>query len=83
MEIEEMVAEEILRRRQMGLKKYGRTLRQNPAAQLERLQHAFEEAMDLCVYLKWEIERTKEETQWDEEINLFDLGGGDEGEAKK
>lgn len=57
--IEAMVCEDIAARQQMGIKKYGTTLADNPAAHVERLQHAYEEALDLANYLKWAIEQIK------------------------
>jgi hypothetical protein len=57
--IEAMVCEDIARRQGLGIEKYGTTLADNPAGRIERLQHAYEEALDLACYLKWEIERTK------------------------
>jgi len=59
--IEALVCEDIARRQGVGIKKYGTTLADNPAGRLERLQHAYEEALDLAAYLKWEIERTRSE----------------------
>ena len=57
--IEALVCEDVVRRQGLGIEKYGTTLADNPAGRLERLQHAYEEALDLANYLKWEIERTK------------------------
>jgi len=59
--IEALVCADITKRQQFGLIKYGRTLANNPAQRQERLQHAYEEAMDLCLYLKWELEKSKSE----------------------
>lgn len=57
--IEAKVCQDIAARQSLGVKKYGTTLADNPAGRLERLQHAYEEALDLACYLKWEIERTR------------------------
>lgn len=51
----EAVREKLLRRSQLGIKKYGMTFDQNPAERRERLNHALEEALDLANYLMWEI----------------------------
>lgn len=59
--IEAAVCADIAERQKMGRKKYGMTLAKNKARRVARLQHAYEEALDLAVYLKWEIIRTKEE----------------------
>lgn len=57
--IEALVCADIAKRQDIGLRKYGMTLENNPAKRLERLQHAYEESLDLPVYLRWEIEQTK------------------------
>jgi len=59
--IEALVCEDVVRRQGLGIEKYGTTLADNPAGRLERLTHAYEEALDLACYLRWEIERTKRE----------------------
>lgn len=51
----EAVRADLLRRQQLGYKKYGGTLAENPAQLHEKLQHAYEESLDLCNYLKWII----------------------------
>lgn len=55
--IEALVCADIARRQGLGVAKYGTTLADNPAGQRERLVHAYEEALDLCNYLRWEIAR--------------------------
>ncbi|MFW9594833.1 MAG: hypothetical protein ACMV1D_04985 [Macromonas sp.] len=50
--IELMVCEEIARRQQMGIAKYGTTVADNPLPLREWLQHAYEEALDMAVYLR-------------------------------
>jgi len=54
--IEAMVCADIARRQQFGIKKYGRTVAESTD---DMLQHAYEEALDLAVYLKAELERRK------------------------
>lgn len=51
----EEVRADLLRRQQLGYVKYGGTLATNPASLRDKLQHAYEEALDLCNYLKWSI----------------------------
>ena len=50
--IERLVCEDIARRQQLGIKKYGTTVEANPLVLSEWIQHAFEETLDLAVYLK-------------------------------
>ena len=50
--IEKEVCEDIEKRQQMGIKKYGVTVQDNPLSLKEWLQHAYEEALDLAIYLK-------------------------------
>lgn len=59
----EAVRDDLLRRSQLGIKKYGVTLGEQTDFPLRgRLQHAYEEALDLANYLKWAI------TQLDGEV---------------
>lgn len=53
--IVEAVRADLLARSQRGIIKYGGTLGNNNAHLKERLQHAYEEALDLCNYLRWAI----------------------------
>ena len=50
--IEKEVCEDIEKRQQMGIKKYGVTVQDNPLSLKEWLNHAYEEALDLAIYLK-------------------------------
>lgn len=59
-EIVEAVRNDLLTRSEVGVTKYGATLGENPASRKERLQHAYEEALDLANYLKWEIMKEEE-----------------------
>lgn len=49
--IEDKLCEEIQRRAELGLKKYGVTMERTDLSELDWLRHARDEAMDLCVYL--------------------------------
>ena len=60
-DIEKQICEDILRRQQLGLKKYGFTVANNPLTLEQWLQHAYEETLDTAVYLKRSIEQIKEE----------------------
>ena len=53
----EYVKEDIDKRNEMGKAKYGVTL--NATTEEDMLQHAYEEALDLVVYLKTEINKRK------------------------
>lgn len=47
---------DIAMRQQMGIKKYGTTVKDNPLQLRAWLQHGYEEALDLAVYLKRSIQ---------------------------
>lgn len=49
---ESMVIQNIRDRQQLGLKKYGRTVADNPLTERQWIQHAYEEALDMAIYLK-------------------------------
>jgi hypothetical protein len=49
---EQEVCKNILDRQQLGIKKYGRTVAGNSLTERQWLQHAYEEALDLSIYLK-------------------------------
>ncbi len=53
--IEASVCEDIAARQRGGVAKYGMTVADNPADLPDRLQHAYEEALDGAIYLKWAI----------------------------
>lgn len=50
--IERQVCLDIAKRQQLGIEKYGVTVEHNNLTDEEWLQHAYEEALDLAVYLK-------------------------------
>jgi hypothetical protein len=49
---EKRVCEDIARRQAFGMGKYGVSVESNPLTQRAWIQHAYEEALDLAVYLK-------------------------------
>lgn len=49
---EAQVCFDIAKRQQHGIKKYGKTVADNPLTETQWLQHAYEEALDLSIYLK-------------------------------
>ena len=55
--IEAQVCADIAERQRFGISKYGLTVEQSPD---DMLRHAYEEALDLAVYLRAEIERRDE-----------------------
>ena len=57
--IEQMVCEDIDKRQQMGINKYGISVQQNPLTLKEWLQHAYEECIDQAIYLKRAMEELK------------------------
>jgi len=54
--IEEQVCFKILKRSDVGKKKYGTTMEREDLSKLDWLKHAQEEAMDMAVYLQKLIE---------------------------
>lgn len=52
------VCEDIKARQALGIKKYGLTVSANPLDLRQWLQHGYEEALDLAVYLKRAIKET-------------------------
>jgi hypothetical protein len=50
--IEKLVCSDILKRQLGGIKKYGFTVAENPAKLKEWLNHAYEEALDMAIYLR-------------------------------
>lgn len=58
--IEKKVCEDIAKRQELGLAKYGTTVEENPLTLREWLQHAYEEALDMAVYLRRAIDEPTE-----------------------
>jgi len=54
--IEAKVCADIARRQQLGISKYGTTVADNPLSHRQWLQHAYEEALDMAVYLRRAID---------------------------
>lgn len=54
--IEKMVCEDITRRQQEGIKKYGTTVGENPLTTKQWQQHLYEELLDAAIYQKKLIE---------------------------
>jgi hypothetical protein len=49
---ESLVCKDIADRQRKGIKKYKKTVAENPLSQKEWLQHAYEECLDMSIYLK-------------------------------
>ena len=58
---EAKVCLDIIARQQKGIKKYGTTVAENPLSHKEWLQHAYEEALDMAIYLRRSIEEIENE----------------------
>lgn len=54
--IEKLVCEDIAKRQQAGIKKYGVTVADNPITELQWQQHLYEELLDAAVYARKLIE---------------------------
>lgn len=54
------VCEDIFNRQQLGIEKYGTTVRKQPLSHREWLQHAYHECLDQAIYLKRAIEKLDE-----------------------
>ena len=50
------VCQDIAERQQKGIAKYGLTVEANPLTHRQWLQHAYEEALDMAVYLRRAME---------------------------
>lgn len=61
--IEARVCLDIATRQAVGRKKYGMTLEDNPAGRVERIRHAYQEALDFALYLRWELEAAEREAR--------------------
>lgn len=58
---EAKVCLDIISRQKKGIKKYGTTVAENPLSHKEWLQHAYEEALDMAIYLRRAIEEIENE----------------------
>lgn len=50
--IEDEVCQDIQRRADLGLQKYGKTMERDDLTDYDWLKHAYQEALDLAVYLR-------------------------------
>ena len=56
------IIDDLLAREDKGLKEYGTTMDRTDLTEIDWLQHAYEEALDLSIYLKKLINIKKNET---------------------
>ena len=59
--IEALVCQDVAMRQHLGISKYGTTVADNPLTHLEWLQHAYEECLDMAVYLRRAIDQHHKE----------------------
>ncbi len=59
--IEKLIAEDLEARQRKGVEKYGTSVEHNPGPLAYWLRHAYEEALDLAVYLRRAISEVEEE----------------------
>ena len=62
---EAAVCHDIAMRQEMGIKKYGTTVSQNPLTKAQWRQHLYEELLDAVIYLKREMQ--EEQRQMDDQ----------------
>lgn len=55
------IIDDLLAREEKGIKEYGTTMDRTDLSEIEWLQHAYEEALDLSIYLKKLIKTKKNE----------------------
>lgn len=63
-QVVEAVREDLLRRSQVGIQKYGVTLERKDLSLKEWLQHAYEETLDQANYLKRAILEIEDAEKW-------------------
>ena len=72
-----LVVKDMLERNEEGAVKYNRYLQTDCPDNM--LQHAYEEALDLCVYLKTQIEKQKQNAEKQQELQKEKLTYGFKG----
>lgn len=76
-----LVIEDMRKRNEFGKNKYGVYLSLTSSSSLDMLQHAYEEALDLAVYLKQEIIKREQvalqnkQEKWEENNERMDIIG--------
>ena len=60
---EARVCADIAARQALGINKYGKTVEENPLARRQWLEHAYEECLDMAVYLRRLMEEMDKEAE--------------------
>lgn len=61
--IEAIVCRDIAERQRLGIAKYGKTVSQNPMNHRAWLEHAYQECLDMAIYLRRAMEVHDEDIQ--------------------
>ena len=54
--VESLVCTDIAKRQQLGISKYGTTVSENPLSHRAWLEHAYQECLDMAIYLRRAME---------------------------
>ena len=54
--VESLVCADITKRQQLGISKYGTTVSENPLRHRAWLEHAYQECLDMAIYLRRAME---------------------------
>jgi len=65
---EARVCQDIVKRQQLGLKKYGISIEQNQLSLKEWMQHQYEELLDAAIYCKRAIEEIEKQDAYRENL---------------
>jgi hypothetical protein len=57
--VEALVCADITKRQQLGISKYGTTVSENPLNHRAWLEHAYQECLDMAIYLRRAMEEHK------------------------
>ena len=73
---EARVCQDVAERQQLGVKKYGVTVEENPLTLRDWLRHAYEECLDQAVYLRRAIEEMGVDAKSHEAVQVIDSKSG-------
>lgn len=73
------VCKDIAERQELGIQKYGCTVRDNPLSLRMWLKHAYEEGLDQTIYLRRAMEEMGEQSQFEKMIDNVRQWGVDKG----
>lgn len=71
MDIEQQVCADILERQQLGIKKYGTTLAQNPLDLRQWLTHQYQELLDAALYCRRALAELDRMAERDAKLSEF------------